>query len=137
MTNIITSISLNLNHLKITSPISALEHAHFGAIDKITVNYVGKKVTFSTPSSVAPHCSLQCGINSAAAVGSRPTAPPYTDIPRLPHYWKARQADSQTVRGRDMRTDRQTEGGACVGMAVASRGDFSSLCNPIPFQCED
>src|SRR6218665_276705 len=36
MRNITTSISLNLNHLKITSPISTLEHAHFGAMDKIT-----------------------------------------------------------------------------------------------------
>src|SRR6218665_2273109 len=89
MTNIITSISLNLNHLKFTSSISALEHAHFEAMDKITY-IVRKKVTFSTPSTVASHYSLQCGITpTAAAVGSRPTAPPYTNSPRLPHYWKA------------------------------------------------
>src|SRR6218665_1534271 len=97
MTNIITSISLNLNHLKIASPISALEHADFEAMDKITY-IVRKKVTFSTPSTVAPHCSLQWGITqTAAAVGSRPRAPPYTNSPRLPHYWKA--FEDSTISG--------------------------------------
>ena len=103
--------------------------------------YVRKKVTFSTPSPVTPHCNLQCGIIPAAEVGlgQQPlhtrTAQDYPTIGKLLR--TDRQADSQTVRDRDIRTNGQTEGGACVGMAVASRGDFSSLCNPIPFQCED
>src|SRR6218665_665638 len=81
MMNVITSFSLNFNIRKIFySSISALERAHFGTY----VTYV-RKMTFSTLSPVAPHCSLQCGIiAAAAALGSPPTR-------GQPDKWTARE----------------------------------------------
>src|SRR6218665_2930692 len=71
-TNMITSISLNFNQLKITSLVnSALEHTHFGQCIR--------KSHFRPPPPVAFHGRLQCGISPAVTLRCGPTALPHVD----------------------------------------------------------
>ena len=124
---IITTISLDFYHLK-------LPHLSISSLEHILQAWINPSHCIFEPLPFWPHCSLQCGVSPTEVWGGGPKALSYADS----------QTYSERLGHADKRTAwvnvggaRRTRASACVGMAVASRGDSSSRWNLIPFQCED